>query len=156
MDQARPTPFRTRPVIIQHQSGKLDTYVLTYLVGPLLPEWWAAFYALGFGLIVFAVGGEALALSRYFVGQPDWFTEFGRWFGGLLALAGLTSFFATHKRWGWLRISGGLATILLYSGYITANLAVATSPWLAVFGFGAHSLLEALVILRILHRLTEW
>lgn len=131
-------------------------YVLNNVVGPNLPEWWASFFAAGYGAILAIVGSGALSLGVFQGLVADWFSDMTRVFGMLLLLNGLLGLDALHKKKKLVRMFSSVVACFAMLWVSVFYVLVVPVPWQAVWVYLAHASLEALVYLRIRHNLTEY
>lgn len=135
---------------------RVSRYVLTYVVGPHLPEWWGSMFAVVYGLIIALVGEHALHLNMFEGDVVAWFSSVTTVFGLLVTLSGLLGLRALHKR---EKVTRMLSSVFLCFSMLWVSayyFLVVPTPWQGVWVYFTHATLEALVFLRVRHDLTDY
>lgn len=135
---------------------RLGKYLLTYLVGPHLPEWWASVFCIGYGACLAFMGSQSLSMGLLQGPVQTWFESVTVVFGAVFALVGLVGLEALHQRRRWLRMATSVFAFFAFLWVSIYYLLATPTPWQGVWAYQAHACLEACVFLRIKHNLTSY
>lgn len=135
---------------------RVSRYVLCYVVGPHLPEWWAGVFAVGYGSVLGLAGDGALSMGLFGGDVVHWFGPVTQVFGFIMALNALIGLNALHKRNKALRMASSVFAFIAMMWISLFYIMVVPVPWQAVWVYAVHAVLEGLVYLRIRHNLTDY
>jgi hypothetical protein len=135
---------------------RVARYVLTYVTGPHLPEWWGAVFAIGYGTVVAILGPAAFHFNFFHGAVVGYFSPVARVFSLLVALSGLLGLHALHKRSKAFRMAASVFLCFAFLWLSIYYFLLVPTPWQGVWMYFTHATLEALVYLRVRHDLSEY
>lgn len=138
------------------RSERASRYVLYYVVGPHLPEWWAGVFAVGYGALLAIMGNGSMTLGVYSGRVTEWFGPVTQVFGLVVALNALIGLNALHRRQKALRMATSIFAFIALLWVSLFYILVVPVPWQAVWLYATHAVLEGLVFLRVRHNLTDY